>query len=295
MMDIRGLAYVVVQQKDPATWNAFGENVLGLEAKSAPNGDVWLKMDDRAFRIAVQKGDEDRYLVSGWEVASEAAFEQAKNELKKAGVAFTAGSDAEKKNRNCIDLIAFADPAGNRHEIVLGFKTDWRRLVSPTGTTFITGDQGLGHTVLPCPNFDAAWTFFRDVMGFQLSDLMKHQPDPNGPAARIYFLHCNNPRHHSLAIAEMPASSGCIHLMMEVPDMDEVGRAMDRYMKHNVKLMATLGRHVNDKMTSFYIMSPSNFAIEFGYGGLQVDWTRNVVHETTEVSLWGHDFGVGFR
>ena len=82
--------------------------------------------------------------------------------------------------------------------------------------------------------------------------------------------------------------------MVEVPDMDEVGRAMDRRAQHEAKLLATLGRHVNDRMTSFYIQSPSGFALEYGYGGKVCDWSRNVVHETTAVSLWGHDFSIGF-
>lgn len=77
--------------------------------------------------------------------------------------------------------------------------------------------------------------------------------------------------------------------------MDEVGRAMDRCASYGAKLMATLGRHVNDRMTSFYLESPSGFAIEYGHGGRIVEWSRNVVHETTAVSLWGHDFSVGFR
>jgi 3,4-dihydroxy-9,10-secoandrosta-1,3,5(10)-triene-9,17-dione 4,5-dioxygenase len=92
----------------------------------------------------------------------------------------------------------------------------------------------------------------------------------------------------------MAIPSGCVHMMVEVPDMDEVGRALDRRHKHGAKLMATLGRHVNDRMTSFYLLSPSGFAIEYGYGGRVVDWSRNVVHQTTEVSLWGHDFSIGF-
>ncbi len=41
--------------------------------------------------------------------------------------------------------------------------------------------------------------------------------------------------------------------MAEVPDMAEVGRALDRVQQHGVKLSATLGQHCNDHMTSFYM------------------------------------------
>lgn len=294
MMDIRGLAYIITEHPEPLSWQTFSNRVLGMQSRIQDSGDVWLKMDERAFRILVQPGSQARYLASGWELPTEAAFASALADLESAGVEVRRGSAGERAQRNCIDLARFADPSGNQHEIVLGFKTDFERFVSPTGTSFVTGDLGMGHTVLPCPNFDTSWKFFRDVMGFGLGDFMNHRPSLDASNVRIFFLHCNNARHHSLAIAEMPTPSACIHLMLEVPDMDEVGRAMDRRAKEGAKLMATLGRHVNDHMTSFYLQSPSHFAIEYGYGGRLVDWSRNVVHETTVASLWGHDFSLGF-
>lgn len=294
MTDIRGLAYVVASHRDPQAWRAFGEQVLGMQAVASPAGELWLRMDERAYRILVVEGDEDRYLASGWELPDQRAFADAIEALNRRDIEVHLGDPALKKSRHCIDVAWFVDPSGNRHELVLGFKTGFQRFVSPTGTQFVTGDLGMGHTALPAPSFDATLAVMSDVLGFGLSDLMNHRPDPNGPAARIYFLHCNNGRHHSLALAEMPVPSGCLHMMVEVPDMDEVGRAMDRQRRAGVKLMATLGRHVNDRMTSFYLLTPSNFALEFGYGGKVCDWNRNVVHETTEVSLWGHDFSVGF-
>ena len=80
--------------------------------------------------------------------------------------------------------------------------------------------------------------------------------------------------------------------MVEVENMPEVGRAIDRMHAHKVQQTATLGQHTNDKMTSFYMRTPSNFDIEFGYGGAVLDWNEHIVHEFTRTSLWGHDFSV---
>jgi 3,4-dihydroxy-9,10-secoandrosta-1,3,5(10)-triene-9,17-dione 4,5-dioxygenase len=294
-MDIRGLAYVVAQHRDPGVWRQFGERTLGMQARDGPDGTLWLRLDERACRIVVEPGADDRYVASGWEVPDEAAFEDALRELVEAGIDVQRGDGALVRRRSCLDVAWFVDPSGNRHELALGFRTDFSRFVSPTGTTFVTGDLGMGHTALPAPNFDATWQFLRDTMGFRLSDLMRHSAGPGSPPARIYFLHCNCARHHSLAIAEMPSASGCIHMMLEVPDMDEIGRAIDRARQQGVKLRATLGRHVNDRMISFYIETPSGFALEYGCGGRVVDdWRGNIVHETTAPSLWGHDFSLGF-
>src|SRR5690348_9432451 len=121
MMDIHGLAYAVAEHPDPSTWKTFGEDVLGMQAGNSPDGVVWLKMDERAYRIAVVKGPKSRYFASGWELPDEKAFTNAIVDLKKAGVEPRHATDAEKKSRNCIDMVWFEDPSGNRHELVLGF------------------------------------------------------------------------------------------------------------------------------------------------------------------------------
>ncbi|MFY9959461.1 VOC family protein, partial [Pseudomonas sp.] len=137
--------------------------------------------------------------------------------------------------------------------------------------------------------------FAKQVLGFELSDIFNFRPEPSAPPIRIHFLHCRNARHHSLALAEYPVPSGCVHVMVEVDSMTEVGRAHDRLLAHDVRLSATLGQHLNDRMTSFYMKTPSAFDLEYGFGGLQVDWAEHSAFEFTRVSIWGHDFSVGQR
>ncbi|GAA4888318.1 VOC family protein [Ferrimonas pelagia] len=303
-MDIRGLGYVIADSTDINQWREYGTQVLGMmeapnSAQIAPDGDVvFLKMDDRPYRILVRQSDRDGYGASGWEVANGAAFEQALTELAQADIPVIRGSEAQIAQRQVQDLAIFQDPDGNTHELFWGPAQDFARFISPVGVkAFITDGLGLGHTVLPTPSFDKGVEFYTQVMGFGLSDLMKVRftPDPAEPEKRLHFLHCNNSRHHSLAIFECPIPSGCVHMMLEVSDMDEVGRAMDRMNAHNVKLTATLGKHTNDEMVSFYMRTPSGFDMEYGCGGLVVDWDTHTTFESTVVSHWGHDFSVGHQ
>jgi 3,4-dihydroxy-9,10-secoandrosta-1,3,5(10)-triene-9,17-dione 4,5-dioxygenase len=60
-------------------------------------------------------------------------------------------------------------------------------------------------------------------------------------------------------------------------------------------MSATLGRHVNDLMLSFYMKTPGGFDVEFGCEGRTVDDHSWIARESTAVSLWGHDFSVGAR
>ena len=88
----------------------------------------------------------------------------------------------------------------------------------------------------------------------------------DGEPAWLRFFGCN-PRHHSLAFLPMPTPSGIVHLMIEVETPDDVGLCLDRARRHKVPMSATLGRHVNDLMLSFYMKTPGGFDVEFGTEG----------------------------
>ena len=294
-MEIAALAYSVVSATDLASWARFGEDIAGFSAHEAPGG-LALRMDERAGRIFIEPGAADRYAASGWEVRTRRQFDAALAELTAKGVAWTPSTAAERALRHVVDMVWFTDPAGNRHELAYGYVSGFRPFQSPQAVPgFVTTDLGYGHVVLPAPQIDRSRDFLIDVLGLGLSDFMVHRPmGPDGPAMRIDFMHCANGRHHSLALFEGEVPAGCVHMMVEVPTLDEVGRAYDRMLKSGARLMATLGKHTNDHMTSFYVATPGGFALEYGFGGLQLDWDRHTEFEFTDVSLWGHDFSVGF-
>jgi hypothetical protein len=50
----------------------------------------------------------------------------------------------------------------------------------------------------------------------------------------------------------------------------------------------TLGRHTNDLMYSFYLVTPSGFNLEFGYGGRSVDDATWQIAHYDAASIWGH-------
>jgi 3,4-dihydroxy-9,10-secoandrosta-1,3,5(10)-triene-9,17-dione 4,5-dioxygenase len=180
--------------------------------------------------------------------------------------------------------------------VFCGAALEHRPASSPYGNRFVTGLMGLGHVVLPVPDDESALRFYTETLGFRLRDSIRMAPElfgrPAGPPLWMRFLGCN-PRHHSLALAPFPAPAGIVHLMIEVESLDDVGRAMDRCARRGAPISATLGRHANDEMVSFYARAPGGFDVEYGTDGRLVDDATWVSRETTAVSLWGHDFGVG--
>jgi 3,4-dihydroxy-9,10-secoandrosta-1,3,5(10)-triene-9,17-dione 4,5-dioxygenase len=281
-------------------WRQYGLKVLGMvEGKGAVPGALYLRMDDFPARLVIVPGDKDRLLVSGWETANAAELQEIRTSLDNAGVPYKEGTAEQVQDRRVDELVIFEDPSGNTLEAFHGAALEHRRVVSPYGHRFVTGEQGLGHVVLSTDDDDASLRFYRDVLGFRLRDSMRLPPQmmgrpADGPPAWLRFFGCN-PRHHSLAFLPMPTSSGIVHLMIEVENSDDVGLALDRALRKKVPMSATLGRHVNDLMLSFYMKTPGGFDIEFGCEGRQVEDSEWVARESTAVSLWGHDFSVGMK
>jgi 3,4-dihydroxy-9,10-secoandrosta-1,3,5(10)-triene-9,17-dione 4,5-dioxygenase len=295
MTGIASLGYLRIESADVAAWREFGVRVLGMvEGRGPDAGALYLRMDDFPARLVVVPGEQDRLLASGWEVAGEAELAGVGRALDEAGVAVKAGTPAELAERRVGQMLRFDDPAGNALEVFCGAALEHRPAVSPYGTRFVTGWLGLGHVVLPVSDGEAALRFYTDVLGFRLRDSMRMAPElfgqpAGGPPLWMRFLGCN-PRHHSLALAPFPAPAGIVHLMIETASLDDVGRAMDRCARRGARMSATLGRHANDLMVSFYLATPGGFDIEYGTDGRLVDDATWVSRETTAISLWGHRF-----
>ena len=299
-MGIRSLAYMRIGATDMAAWREYGLKILGMiEGKGGDAESLYLRMDDFPARLVIVPNDTDRLLVSGWETANAAELQDIRDRLSAAGVPFKEGTAEQLKDRRVVEMIAFEDTSGNSLEVFHGAALEHRRIVSPYGHRFVTGEQGLGHVVLTTDDDDASLRFYRDVLGFKLRDSMRLPPQmvgrpADGDPAWLRFLGCN-PRHHSLAFLPLPNPTGIVHLMLEVENSDDVGLCLDRALRKKVKMSATLGRHVNDEMLSFYMKTPGGFDIEFGCEGLEVEDENWIARESTAVSLWGHDFTVGMK
>jgi len=292
---IRSLGYLRIEATDVAAWREFGVKILGMVEGRGPNPEaLYLRMDDFPARLIVVPGERDRLLASGWEASSLDGPRQA---LEAAGIAVKDADDAELADRRVMEMIQFTDPFRNNLEIFTGAALEHRPAVSPYGHRFVTGDMGLGHVVLPALDTAAAMRFYTDVLGFRLRDSMRMDPRAFGmpedmPPLWMRFLGCNR-RHHSLALAPMPLPTKIVHLMIEVDSLDSVGRAWDRCLRNGIKPTATLGRHANDLMVSFYVKTPGGFDVEYGTDGQLVDDSTWIARETTAVSLWGHKFAEG--
>jgi 2,3-dihydroxybiphenyl 1,2-dioxygenase len=297
MSDLKSLGYITVSTSDIDRWRHFAFRVLGFaegsppKEKSSDPSALYLRMDERAARIVVVPGETDRVLAVGWEVRDHAALQRIKATLDNAGVAFKQLSVDDAEARRVEEVLTFEDPAGTTLEVFHGPVLDHSPVITPFGAKFVTGDQGLGHIVLPATDPGGVFDFYTEVLGFRSRGAFRvPMPKEFGPV-RVRFLGINE-RHHSLAIcpAAHQRDPGVVHIMVEVDTLDAVGQALDRINAEGVQLSSTLGRHTNDKMVSFYVRAPGDWDLEFGTDGMRVDETYYTAEEITADSYWGHQW-----
>jgi 2,3-dihydroxybiphenyl 1,2-dioxygenase len=279
-MAVQALGYLGISTKDIDEWSDFATRQVGLQLVDRAASSRAFRMDDRRQRIIVDKERQDAERFFGWEVADAASLNSLAAKLEAAGVAVRHEPATLADQRFVRDLISFRDPAGNRLEAFYGpMLADAPFAPRRSISGFRTGAEGMGHVVLMVADFEAALTFYRDLLGFQISDYMR--------TPKICFLHVNA-RHHSLALFESPRQ-GLHHLLVELYSLDDVGQGYD-IARAADRVKVTLGRHSNDYMTSFYMQTPSNFLIEYGWGGREVDVaTWQPIEVSTLASFWGHE------
>jgi len=281
-VSIEGLGYVGVRSKSIEDWAGFGKDFLGMQIVDKSAKTLALRMDDRKQRLVVTEDGGEDVAFFGWEVADASALDQFAARLDAAGVALARGSRALADERRVKDLIVLSDPLGNRLEVFHGAETATDMFKPGRAISgFRTGPLGMGHAVLHVQHIDHAIPFYRDLLGFRLSDYLTCP-------FNAYFFHAN-PRHHSIAFIET-GRNATHHLMVELYSLDDVGQCYDLALAEEGRIGVTLGRHINDEVTSFYSNSPSGFMVEYGWGGRTIEpatWQPQEV--TFGPSMWGHD------
>ena len=152
----------------------FAEKVLGLAVGRGPTeGNLYYRIDEVSARLVVFPGDVDQLTATGWELADHDALQQAREHLQEGrrrvrrghrrGAGRAPGPGAGPLHRPVRQRLR----ALPRHH--LRAHGPWSRR---TPQKFVTGDQGMGHIVVPVSDDVEALRFYRDVLGFRLRDSM---------------------------------------------------------------------------------------------------------------------------
>jgi 2,3-dihydroxybiphenyl 1,2-dioxygenase len=289
MASVSELGYLGIGVSDLEAWQDIATSIFGMQI--VPGDDrttTYLRFDAFRHRLELSANPSDDLQFAGWEVPDARTMDSIAGQLEDGGVRVTVGTRDEADRRRVIGLIKCVDPAGVPTEIFYGRPINPIPF-HPTRPTsgFKTEGEGLGHMVVHVPDLEASVRFYRDLLGFRMTDFTDVQT-PRG-TLRLAFLHCNA-RHHSIAFIEAPVAPKRLHhIMFEGNSLADVGTGRDLCLARGVPIVVELGCHMNDRTVSFYMGSPSGFALEYGWGGRTIDdATWQVEHYASVESIWGH-------
>jgi len=137
-----------------------------------------------------------------------------------------------------------------------------KNLSRPKGMPFRIGK--LGHVVINVSDVARSVRFYTEVLGFEISDLYPDDMVPGGMA----FLRCNSD-HHGIALVGSlhgPSENTDLnHMAFEVATLDEVLRARDHLVKHNVQIDFE-GRRRAGCQLAVEFRDPDNHRLEIYWG-----------------------------
>ncbi|WP_194396309.1 VOC family protein [Microbacterium atlanticum] len=289
MVRVIANGYIGLTATDLDEWRTFATEVLGMAISSSSTDDeLRLRIDERDWRVSIEKG-EGGHAYSGWEVANKDDFAAMAAKLEEFGVEYV--DDKELADRRGVrGLLRCQDPGGTQVEIFYGAFSPRDPFVSPTGAKFVTsdkspGDLGYGHHGILFPDYDAADRFYLDILGLRISDTVAVRGGKGDTFVRA------NGRHHSFAYG-LSHNEGHTtwfdHFMVQVETLEMVGLALDRVKERGIEIVTDLGKHINDHVTSFYIVNPSGTAMEYGALGRLVDEDNWIVGHYDWPDIWGH-------
>src|SRR3569833_914319 len=152
MTELRGLGYLRVSTTDVARWRELTVGALGFAEGAGPEpGGLYLRMDERSARVIVLPGETDHVLSVGWVVRDQFALAAVGTAVEAAGVAVKPLSA----------------------EVFFGPLLDHSPLVTSLGQRFVTGEQGLGHVVLPTTAMPETVAFYTEILGFCLCGALR--------------------------------------------------------------------------------------------------------------------------
>ena len=283
------LGYLAVELPDPASLSPFFGETIGLApGEPTASGSVTWRNDTRVHRVILESGPAGDARALGFEATDADGFAAHAERLAAAGFPLTDGTAEEIADRRVLDLKHTVSPWGVRIELVHGLATTGEPVIPLVPGGFLTDGVGFGHTVFATTELEASHAFVTTGLGMHQSDWVEVEI-MKGVELEVRFYHCNE-RHHSLALAGAPFDlpQQLHHLMVETVDRDDVGAAFDRAWASGLPIANGLGRHDNDGMFSFYVVSPAGFQVEVGHGARLVTdgWDDNRRYD--RISKWGH-------
>jgi catechol 2,3-dioxygenase-like lactoylglutathione lyase family enzyme len=249
MVKVIKLAHVGLNAVDLSKQAEFYNDKWGLEPVDESGREMYFRAEGPAHHVlTLHEHDTGGVHHVALEVASADEIERAYEELSAAGVDVVT-APAQELEPGVQKAIRFKDPDGFLVELVAGID----RVLDPYGQRDVK-PQDLNHVVLNVADADRSEAFYRDLLGFKLTDRFI-----NG----LSFWACNA-NHHSLAFGEARDGQPAFHhAAFEMKDWEEWIKAVFYAGERGIPRVWGPGRHLFGNNLFSYYRDPEGNTIEY--------------------------------
>lgn len=283
-MGVLKLGYLEVRVKDLATAVDYYTGVVGLQQTDCVDGKVYLKAwDDLEHHSLVLVEDAtpglNRIAFRLEEPDDLVTFE---NRLEQRAMRVERVSAGEEHALG--EAIRFTAPSEHRIELYYEQPMVGNGLPLVNPDPYPDGLQGihpprLDHTLITAPDGPESLNFWRDVMGFRLTEQVV---DPTGAPIACWLERTHSP--HDLAF--IPGNPGGMHhFAYWLDDWSEIGRAADVIVRGGATIDAGPTRHGITRGHTIYFFDPSGNRNEVFTGGYWADPRMQPITWTVD-KLW---------
>jgi catechol 2,3-dioxygenase len=264
------LSHVEVRVPDLELATAYYVEVLGLLEVERDEDRVYLKCWDEhdhhslVLRFAPRYGLEHM----SFKVETPDDLEHLERALERAGVGVRRLAAGEERGQG--EAIRFATPSGHEMELVARMEKVGNLLPKtnpPPEPMDLVGihPPRLDHVFLTAEDVDEATRFFREVLGFHLTEQVVTK---DGHLLAAWLERSHTP--HDLALVVGP-NGGLHHFAFWVDDWNEVRRAADLLAINGVRTDIGPTRHGATRGYTIYFFDPAGNRNEVFTGGYWVD------------------------
>jgi catechol 2,3-dioxygenase len=248
-----GIRSVELAVRDLEATKAFYEKVWGLREVARENGSVYLRATGKDHHVlAIHQSPRAKLMAINLGARSRGDVDALYAHAKALGATVLEAPHELAKIAGGGYGFALQSPEGQRVNICAGVAehADHEQDASKP--------ERLSHCVLNAAKYDEQIAFYRDVLGFRLSDTTDFMD----------FLRCCED-HHSIAVAR--AEGACLnHMAYELPSIDGLMRGSGRLKKSGFEMGWGVGRHGPGDNVFAYFVEPNGFVTEYTTGMEQV-------------------------
>lgn len=247
------LAYVAVNVTDLDRSVPFYRDLVGLDLVEQRDGMAFFRCSRDHHNVLLCSAPEAGLKRVAFELENETELDKAFEHFSALGMqpVWVAGDECRKlKQGRTLRVV-------ERHsQLTVEMYGSITQMAKPFVPT-VAQIARLGHVVIGAVDFEACCKAFIEDFGFRVSDLIED---------RISFMRCHpNPFHHTFAVG--PASANRLHhINFMVTDIDDVGKALYRMKKHDIKIVYGPGRHPPSNSIFLYFLDPDGSTVEYSFG-----------------------------